>query len=176
MPIVVVCRDILTLSLVAYICGYCCRLQGHSNVVVGGLHLWLLLSFAGTFSRCRWWLTSADVGHSLYMINVRNRAVVPTDNPTAQARQWQLRMGRPVAYICRCWTFIIHDRREKQSRRSGRQSHGPSQAVTATNRAPYDSPLSGTATTIVFSLNVIIRIRWWLCLFYLNVNINVTNG
>ena len=26
--------------------------------------LWLLSSFAGTFPRCRWWLTSLDVGHN----------------------------------------------------------------------------------------------------------------
>ena len=26
--------------------------------------MWLLSSFAGTFPRCRWWLTSLDVGHN----------------------------------------------------------------------------------------------------------------
>ena len=51
--------------------------------------LWLLSSFAGTFLRCRWWITSVDdhVGHNNV---VPERIPVPNDNPTGcdQVRQW----------------------------------------------------------------------------------------
>ena len=56
--------------------------------------LWLLSSFAGTFLRCRWWITSVDdhVGHNNV---VPERIPVPNDNPTGcdQVRQCGQRPG-----------------------------------------------------------------------------------
>ena len=46
--------------------------------------LWLLSSFAGTFLRCRWWITSVDdhVGHNNVVperIPVPSRTTIPQD-------------------------------------------------------------------------------------------------